>query len=572
MSFDIQWDTICNDEELAQTFQDFLNSKLATLELPHYLANLQVVDFKFGDAAPDITIRDIDVPFKEFYVPTDDDSEVSDESSQFDDTNNESTKNDDMINKTIYGDTFQQDGKHALLNPSGSSSPNPFIKNRNTLLMPRRTNSGFVPTVGYSGIGLNGFGMNQMNNSSNRADSMDSETEYFQPSSGANEDDDQERIFLSLANGMTGLNLQNHNDNQDNAENFSEGEPTDHQFNSKGNNYPNNPQVNTSYSSDEPESSIDSRIDSLDIQLSIDLHWESHLYIEIICDLLVNYPAPNFIRLPVRLKITELKIHSLIVVACISKRVFISFLCDIESDDDDETTSNGTPGANNNSTDSRQDSRRSTTASNATTANKRTKGKERIDILQDMKIEGEIGNVSESAELWRENLLKPLQEKQQKQGSGGTMKKNNDLDVGSGSNFLSGIVNNDEIGDGNGLVLRNIGKIEKFLMNAFRGLIIDELAWPGWIELDFNETMSDTDKDSERENDVFEDQEGPKMQRTYSNSPHKRGRAGSKSEDKLGIRSIRSVRSVSTDGGRRPVSIVADSVYSTDSFFTSDEE
>ncbi|ODQ44196.1 hypothetical protein PICMEDRAFT_19454, partial [Pichia membranifaciens NRRL Y-2026] len=277
MSFDIQWDTICNDEQLALSLREFLNSKLSTVELPHYLANLQVIDFKFGKTAPEITIRDIDVPFNEFYTSA---NEVNDER--------------------------EEEGG----NPNRDS-------------------------------------------------------------------------------------------------------------NNKGNTN------NSSFFSGEDYKSLDT---SLDIQLSVDVNWDSELYIEIICDLLVNYPAPEFIRLPVRLKITDLRIHSLMVAACISKKVFISFLCDIDSDDgaglDDGSYSN----SNNN--ESRQDSRKSTTTN--TTFSRRSKGKERIDILQDMKIEGEIGNVSEGAEL-------------------------------------------------------NIGKIEKFLITAFRGLIIDELAWPSWIELDFNE-------------------------------------------------------------------------------------
>lgn len=42
-------------------------------------------------------------------------------------------------------------------------------------------------------------------------------------------------------------------------------------------------------------------------------------------------------------------------------------------------------------------------------------------------------------------------------------------------------------GAGNGSVLRNIGKIEKFLLSALRKVLVNELAWPSWIEIDMNE-------------------------------------------------------------------------------------
>ena len=46
---------------------------------------------------------------------------------------------------------------------------------------------------------------------------------------------------------------------------------------------------------------------------------------------------------------------------------------------------------------------------------------------------------------------------------------------------------NNVAGAGNGSVLRNIGKIEKFLLSALRKVLVNELAWPSWIEIDMNE-------------------------------------------------------------------------------------
>lgn len=592
MSFDIQWDTICNDAQLALSLREFLNSKLSTVELPHYLANLQVVDFKFGKAAPEITIRDIDIPFSEFYTSDstqkeDEDSVarknevISGETSHVDSQEQNINTTEDQENGDLTGKNRISALKNRILPTSRSPSPHPFINNPNSILMPR-TNSGFTPTLSHMGVGLGGFrmggGNGQLNSTNSGSGSMESESDYFQPENNVNESAvDDGKVFSGLLNGGFGVPLNG-------VDAYSDGDLsnyTNHQSNFNG--IPNNGNAsntnNSSFSSGDGYNNLDT---SLDVQLSVDVKWDSQLYIEIICDLLVNYPAPEFIRLPVRLKITDLKIHSLMVVACISKKVFISFLCDIDSDD-----GNGIDDGDNsnlgNTTESRQDSRRSAAAS--TTFNKRSKGKERIDILQDMKIEGEIGNVSEGAELWRENLLKPLQ---QQHFQNLRDLSNQNAEFNTNSSFLSGIVNNDEIGDGNGLVLRNIGKIEKFLMTAFRGLIIDELAWPGWIELDFNESIPETDDemqsdeedgDAEKESEAHQEDDSENYIHKTASGITKLGRSVTGNsrlnlpDDKQGLRSLRSLRSTSTEGGLRPSSFVDDSsLYSSDSYFTSDGE
>lgn len=620
MSFDIQWDTICNDEELALSFKEFLNSKLSTLELPHYLDNLQVIDFKFGNAAPEITIRDIGLPFNEFYSNSDNEDEDDDEFVENDSTlkkNKEFSENHKNSRISIL--------KNQIQPTSRSPSPHPFMNKPNSLLLPR-TNSGFVPTtMGYSGVGLGGFGMagsnNQTNNNTNG--SIESENEYFQPliNEYSNLNDESKNFSNLVFEKNTNSNSYFNNNNNSNN-------------NNDNNNYQNSlsSREEIENEEDEEDEEENEKIDtSLDIQFSIDVKWDSELYVEIICDLLVNYPAPNFIRLPVRLKITDLKIHSLMIVAWISKKVFISFLCDIDSDDEVETEGDN---SNVNKNESRQNSRRST---NTNVLNNRlSKGKERIDILRYMKIEGEIGNVSEGAELWRDNFLKPLQAQAQRQclnGNGNNLNKTEDnegeeqiknfkdLDIGSGSNFLSGIVNNEDIGDGNGLVLRNIGKIEKFLMGAFRGLIINELAWPSWIELDFNEDLTDSEDDNSQsegkngngngnenenknededengngnedgdddneingynyeneDNSIYKTKSGNKILRTNNNN-NNNGNNGYKigiNDEKSGLRSIRSMRSTSTEGMKRTSSpFYGDdsSNYSSDSYFTSDEE
>lgn len=149
---------------------------------------------------------------------------------------------------------------------------------------------------------------------------------------------------------------------------------------------------------------IDDVDDGGGIQFLVELEYKGDMSFEVQADLLLNYPSPGFIKLPVKLKIVDLGIHALAVVAHQDQQVFLSFLCDVDDDEFDDILRNPTA----------------------------SRGK-RIDIIRSMRIESEIGD---------------------------------DLD---------------------GSVLRNVGKVEKFIVEMMRGLLRDELGWPGWISLDFKD-------------------------------------------------------------------------------------
>lgn len=150
---------------------------------------------------------------------------------------------------------------------------------------------------------------------------------------------------------------------------------------------------------------------SNDIQFIVEIDYKGDITIEVQVDLLLNYPSPGFITLPVKLRIVDLGIHSLAVIAHVSKVVYLSFLCDINDEHFDDIIKNPTLSKNN---------------------------RNRIDIVRSMRIESEIGD-----------------------------------------------------NQGEGSILRNVGKVERFLTDMVRSLLRDELAWPGWISFDFNEDDSD---------------------------------------------------------------------------------
>jgi distribution and morphology protein 12 len=159
-----------------------------------------------------------------------------------------------------------------------------------------------------------------------------------------------------------------------------------------------------------------------DTQLLVEVDYKGDVSLEIEIELLINFPSPEFIKLPVSLKIVELAIHSLLVVAYLSRvrQCFVSFLCDLSDDTLDDVLQNP------------RLSKDKTT---------------RIDIIRNLRIENEIGELKTTT------------------GPGS----------GSGSTDLD-----------QGAILRNVDKVERFLTDLIRDLLRDELAWPGWIQLDFD--------------------------------------------------------------------------------------
>ncbi|KAH3672360.1 hypothetical protein WICMUC_004332 [Wickerhamomyces mucosus] len=171
-----------------------------------------------------------------------------------------------------------------------------------------------------------------------------------------------------------------------------------------------------------------------DIQFLVELKYDGDIMIEIQVELLMNYPSQEFITLPITLRIVEISIHSLIILAYLDKQAFISFLCDLDDGTVDERSNTITSEDGTINMSKLQEHRHKSNNNNIS----------RIDIVKDLKIENEIG-------------------------------------------------------DADGSILRNVGKVEKFLVEMLRNLLRDEVAWPGWINLDFNEEDEEEEEEEEGE-------------------------------------------------------------------------
>ncbi|KAK7679273.1 hypothetical protein QCA50_017660 [Cerrena zonata] len=96
--------------------------------------------------------------------------------------------------------------------------------------------------------------------------------------------------------------------------------------------------------------------------------------------------------------------------------------------------------------------------------------------------------------------------------------QHSELNVPTGGNFVdyvTGPLNRERIdiikkvhiesaiGELENNVLRNVGKVERFLVDQLRSIIRDEIAWPGWVCFDLND--DDTDDDENEYDDQSDD-------------------------------------------------------------------
>nr|A3LWH1.3 RecName: Full=Mitochondrial distribution and morphology protein 12; AltName: Full=Mitochondrial inheritance component MDM12 [Scheffersomyces stipitis CBS 6054] len=388
MSFEINWENLTSDSSINESLKEFLDRQFQNISLPSYIANLSVTNFSVGDIPPEITIRHIGDPFDEFYEDENDEGSSgpervsSNSNMNTKETNYMSSDDEDddedndlsTILSTIAEDSHLNSFSHSsTLYHSHEQSPPPGPAPTPPLLLRSRTSLDPISYI-MANTSLNYLHNYNINNIGLGHAPSGTETPTTILNQNALTNAKNSRVISSLQKTTRGEN---------------------------------------------------------DIQIIAEIEYSGNLHVDLIVNLLVNYPSPNFISLPIKLHITDIVIHSIATIAYLKKAVYFSFLCDInESTPDYFSTSSSS-------------SVSTSTAAPATPTTYNSGGnfvdyiadpnnRERIDIVKKIKIESEIGEL-----------------------------ENN--------------------------VLRNVGKVEKFLIEQLRNIIREELAWPSWICIDMSE-------------------------------------------------------------------------------------
>lgn len=82
MSIDINWDALAGGSdglELAESIRAFIHERFQQIELPRFIRSVKVHAFEFGTVAPELQLKDVCDPLTDFYQDDDDDAATPDE-------------------------------------------------------------------------------------------------------------------------------------------------------------------------------------------------------------------------------------------------------------------------------------------------------------------------------------------------------------------------------------------------------------------------------------------------------------------------------------------------------------
>lgn len=417
MSIDIDWQTITTGPEglaLAESIKDFIHDKFQQVELPRFIRSVQVHSFDFGKECPVVQLKDICDPLPEFYANDDEDEEEDD-----DDENDEDGQED-------HGDQMRQGGEslsrteeaqrpinpngnlHDFSSPSSTSRPN-FIDTRPTALRPNLGLTDHISTPFLSRSNTPGIPGGTSNLS------------YFHLPLGAGLSGSQTPLAAVAGGTPYSAHWDHHGLSSDGQ---SRGQLHKHEFS-----YPDpssRPSTAESYqeihthtqAQNIPDarkpSTCSKRLtpDPMDTQIVLHTSYTGTVRLSITAEILLDYPMPSFVGIPLKLNITGLSFDGVALIAYLRKRAHFCFL-----GPDDAQALIGVEGHNYSGEDTRQGGGRESNPEND-----RLGG-----LLREIRVESEIGRK-----------------------------------------------------EGGKQVLKNVGKVEKFVLEQVRRIFEDEFVWPSF--------------------------------------------------------------------------------------------
>ncbi|KAK9379714.1 uncharacterized protein V2V93DRAFT_57806 [Kockiozyma suomiensis] len=433
MSIDINWEALgpAEHSRLSNNIRDFLHAQFQQMPLPSYIANVNVLAFDLGSSSPELEIKHIGDPYPEFY---EDDSDPS----------------------LFQQQQQSQDGQPKIHSPAPSYSSAPVSASSSTSNMnggissSRPSSSGLRQLGSASNIRFRNprFASQSAASSAASSSSVSSGIPFFHPIltpplirspplhtsfprlsattslspslviSRRNSDGElrQESGLWDESGESIGSNapsslsseedlLENavEDDDDDDFVGNTVGSPTDSRR------FPSYAARQTASSSPTPTQQHHQHqqpppfsVREEDLQFLLRVVYKGDVRIVITTTLRLNYPAPGFLTLPVRLTVTGFEIDAMAVLAYISRRVHFSFISDVGNSGSVTDGAMSSPSARH------------------------------FEVLRNIKVESEIGDQ-----------------------------------------------------EGKGSVLKNVGKVERFVLDRLRAIVRDELAWPGWITFEF---------------------------------------------------------------------------------------
>lgn len=479
MSIDVNWETATSGpdgEALAERIRSFIHDKFQQVALPRFIRSVHVHSFDFGTVPPDLEIKDLCEPFTDFYEE-DDDDEVSEVSEELVSENGSNTTHDDesqwpgtgppsfhdgtaMTNQQLR-DPFDEPGHHYDY-PSALRSP---IEHLNSHFLPRAAGTPGLPvgtsTLGYHLMSLGALSGTQTplaavaggspfaNGWSDSGIGPASRMRLEKPSVLAYPHAAMQQHQLLQQQQQRQQQQQQHQQLEADVDSTSRPSTASHPIAANKDN-PNNgpddpiiPSPGTSPHLGEPLSSAAHSHNQPspppqipfrppprmrerkpeDFQVLCHAKYAGDIRLSLTAEILLDYPMPSFVGLPLKLNVTGITFDGVAVIAYIRKRVHFCFLSAEDADallgseEQQKQGDKSNPVASNTTVGLGLDTHNTTSS-----AQKRQGG-----LLQEIRVESEIGRKEDGKQ-----------------------------------------------------VLKNVGKVERFVLAQVRRIFEEELVFPSF--------------------------------------------------------------------------------------------
>ena len=320
MSIDIDWESLTTGPEglaLAVSIKDFIHAKFQQVELPRFIRSVQVHSFDFGKESPVIELKDICDPLPDFYE-NDHEEEGEEEEQQVEDDANEDQGGGKSCSNSLNPPQESHNPLHSLPKakiPYSSSKPTFFDTRPAGLRLNLRLPDHVTPPL--------------LRSSTSGIPGGTSNLSYFHLPLSAGISGTQTPL-AAVASGtpysagwdFTGnyfSHSQHHHlpptdssSRPSTADSFPESHQTISEKDGLGDQKANTAKTATP--------------DPMDTQVVLHIAYSGTVCLSITAEILLDYPMPSFVGIPLKLNITGLSFDGVALIAYLRKRAHFCFL------------------------------------------------------------------------------------------------------------------------------------------------------------------------------------------------------------------------------------------------------
>ena len=339
MSIDIDWERLTSGPDglaLAESIREFLHGKFQQIELPRFIQSVRVHAFEFGAAGPEVEIKDICDPLPDFY---EDDVDVEEDEGHNDQSQDlEAHKGSEKYGSRPVEQLHQQSGIHAQPGPDAEKKrlqPPSYIDIRHGSLRSMFSGSDQIshPSLGVTTPGIPGGTSNLSYFHSPLTTGLSGTQTPLAAVAGKN-------LSADYGLGPPGISsdgaASHHHDGS--ATSFSRPSTAESLTSavsdaSPGRQEQSKLRVSTQETRSEqiledvassPQPTPEARAE--DLQIMSRVRYSGDVKLSLTAEILLDYPMPSFVGIPLRLNITGLSFDGVAVLAWIRSRAHFCFL------------------------------------------------------------------------------------------------------------------------------------------------------------------------------------------------------------------------------------------------------